>query len=332
MSGVSDIGKILSQQYLLASLRGQLNEAQRQSTTGKKSTTNAGLGTMGVANAVAYRNKTNVLNAYKENIEGAKTRMQVMDAAMSSVTEDVRKVLTTLRSQLQGTDPKASIISDEAKTMLANVVSKLNEQVGGKYVFSGDQIYDAPVDDLAALNTSMSGLVAGWLTGTTSAAVITDARAVTGTGLGLNSNLSFAGDVTFRAGDNLDINYTVRGDQEGFQDILRGLAIISNLPQPTTPVEQTNYWNIVNGVITMLDEGAVAIDTAQGLLGNRARLADDLLVEHDETEATFDEFIGTVEDVDMAEASTIFLNLKSQLEASYNIMASIRDLSLVNYL
>ncbi len=333
MSSISSLGNLLSQRFLLSSLREQVDDTQRVLGTGKKSTSIAGMGTQGASNAIAFRNKTNVLDRYTENLNANKTKMIVMDKVMGSVAESARTVAATLRSQLQGTVPQATIISDEARSEMSSVIAKLNEQVNGQYVFAGDDLYNAPYIDQPLADVFFTLLNGGWFfSGTTPATVVTDARALTGTNLGYSPTLLTAGTVDFKADDNTNIDYTSFANQSGFADIVRGLGIIANLPQPTTAFEQTAYWNIVNGALTLLDEGATAVDTAQGLLGNKAKLADNLIKEHSATKATFEEFIGSVEDADMAEASTRFQALQSQMQLSYSVISILKDLSLVNFL
>lgn len=332
MSSISNLGTILSQRFFLSALREQVNDTQRELSTGKISSTLDGLGAQGASNAIAFRNKNTLLDRYTDNINNAKTKMGVQDAALDSVAASARDVLATLRSQLQGTVPKAAIIADAARSALASVTAKLNENVNGQHIFAGDDLYNPPFNNQAALNTTFSTLVTGWLTGTTATAVTSGARLQTGTNLGLSSSLLTSGNVSFLADDNTTIDYTTKADSAGMSDILRGLAIISNLPQPTTALEQTNYWNIVNGVISLLDQGATNVDTAQGLLGNKVKLAGELLTQHSATKATFEEFIGKVEDADMADATTRFQTLQTQMQMSYSVIAQLKDLSLVNYL
>lgn len=333
MTGISNLGTLLSQRFLLAALRDQVDDTQRTISSGKKSTNLDGLGTMGASNAISFRNKNNLLDRYTENINGAKTKLTVQDAAFSAITADTRDMLSTLRSQLQQTSPKAAIIADQARQALASISAKLNEQVNGQYIFAGDDLYNAPYANTAAINAGTVAANNLWLTGgITPAALVTTARGSTGTALGFSASVVTAGNVSFLADDKTTIDYTTKADSAGFSDIIRGLTILANLRQPTTATEQTNYWNIINGTITLLDAGAIAVDTDQGLLGNKAKLAENLLAQHSATKANFEEFIGTVEDADMADASTRFQALQSQMQMSYSVIAQLKDLSLVNYL
>jgi flagellar hook-associated protein 3 FlgL len=332
-NSISDVGTQISRSFLLRILREDVSTLDRQIATGKKSTDVGGMGTMGASNAVGFRNRIALNNAYTKNLEASQVQFEVMDKAMLSIADMARDTLMSLRKQLQDTVPKAEILSQEAESKMNSVIDKLNAQVNGRYVFAGDNIYDAPHNDLAGLNASISAQVAGWLAGTpTPASVVTDARTESGTALGFDANLLTAGNVSFRADTAIEVEYDVLANQAGFSDILRGLAIVSNLSQPTTPAEQINYWEVINGAITLLDEGTKAIDDYQGILGVEAKMVDTLMVSHRENTVVYEDFVGGIEDVDMADASIRLQALQVQLEASYGIVAQLKGLSLVNYL
>jgi flagellar hook-associated protein 3 FlgL len=334
MTGVSDIGSQLSRQFMLRVLREQMTEAERQSASGKLSTTIAGLGGSGASRAISFRNQNNLLDGYTENLNLNKTRMEVMDKSILSITDSARDMMNKLRAQLQGTPPEATILANDAATYLKSVADKMNTQLDGRYLFGGDAIESVPVNNLAALNANIGAQVTAAIGDplTTTASFITTARGVANSALGLNTDVVTAGNVTFRSSDNSNIDYTVKASGDGFQDILRGLAIVANLPQPTTAAEQANYWDMVNSAISLLDQGTTKVDQYQASLGYQARNVANLISEHSATHATIEEFIGDVEDLDMADAAVRFANLKTQMETSYSMIASLRDLSLVKYI
>lgn len=333
MAGITDIGATLSQQYTLKILRQQLTEAQQQTSTGKKSQTLAGLGPAGASTSISLRGKFNAIDVYKQNLYAAKTQFQIMDASINVVNENARELLSTLREQVQSGAPKGTILNETAKSHLQTIADKLNTQFNGRYLFAGDDTSNAPINNMAALNASMSGLVTGWLAGTpTAGSVVSDAQAVAGTALGYRTSALISGDATMRVDESTDISMTLRAHESGFSDIMRGVAIISNLPQPTTQAETDNYWTVVNGVIDLLERATNTVDQTQGAIGARARIVDDLISQHGETQSTYELFIGDVEDVDAAEAAIKFQALQSQLEMSYSITANLRNLSLVNYI
>ncbi len=334
MTSVSDVGTRLSQQFMLRVLREQMIESQRESTSGKKSESIAGLGSSGASKAVAFRSQNTLLDTYGRNLTINKTRMDVMDKSLLSVTNSAREMMNQLREQLQNSTPYATILSDDAATHLKSVTDKLNTQLDGRFLFGGDAVQDMPFNNLAALNTNISAQVTAAIgnPATTQASFTADVRTVSNSNLGVNTATVTAGSVSFRASDNSDIDYTIKASGSGFEDILRGLSIVANLPQPTNAVEQANYWNMVNAAIDLLDQGATKVDEYQAKLGYQANNVESLITSHKETYASIEEYLSDVEDVDMAEAAIKFGNLKTQLETSYSIVANLKDLSLINYI
>lgn len=329
----SNIGANLNTQFLLQMLRSQLNDTQREISSGKKSETLAGLGNLGASQSIAFRNKVNVLDGYTNNLKMAQTKFSVMDGALGSITDQARNLMTTLRAQLQGGSPKSAILSNEADTNLQRVAELLNTQVNGQYLFTGDNIYNTAFSSMTTLDTNIGGLNTGFLAGSpTVSSVVTAARAVTTSNLGYSAGVLSAGNVSFRADDSLDIDYTVNASQSGFADILRGMNLIKNLPAPTNATEQTNYWTVVNAAIQLLDQGAAAVDQYQGTLGNSAKLVDDLISQHSEVSGNYQQFIGDIEDADVAESATRLQSLQTQIQMSYTLIGQLKDLSLINFL
>lgn len=327
------ISSTLGTQYLLQALKTRLDQTQAQASSGKKSSTVADLGATGAGKAVKARADMTRLNSYKENLNAAQGKIKVMDASLLNVTADARSMLTTLRQQLQAGAPQAAILSNQAKALLSSITDKLNTQVNGKYVFAGDDLYTAPFASAAALTTGIGGQTAGWLTGSASqATILANSRATNGTALGFGASLLTAGPVGFRASDNINLDTTVLANNAAFADILRGLAVVANMPQPTTTAETTTYWNAINAAITLLDEGARAVDVVQGNLGNTANQVDNLIVQHEETSTVLQQLVGDIEDVDLVEVSTRLEGLRTQMQASYSIIGSLKDLSLTNYI
>lgn len=331
---ISDIGNRLSQQFLLNVLRGQMDDAQRMSTTGKKTTTIAGFGYNSASASISYRNKNNLLDVYTNNLSIAKTRYDITDKAMTSITDTARDVLSQLRSQLQTTVPNAAILSDNAKAQLQTITEKLNTQIDGQYVFSGTSTDQAAFTDMNELLTNVGAVVSAALVdpATTPASVVASTKAIASADLGLSTAGISATPMTFRADDNTTLTYNVSAGAPGFSDIMRGMAIVANLPQPTTAAEQANYWDMINSAINLLESGATAVDTYQAQMGGQAKVVENLISNHRDTKVAIETYIGQVEDVDMAEAALKFANLKTQLEASYNIIAQMKDLSLINYI
>ncbi len=331
---ISTIGSLLSQQYFLRTLRTDLNAYQEQIATGKKSSTFSGLTATETVNSMTFRQNLREMDNYIQNINVALTRTSVMNESMIDITDYARDVTTQLRAQMQDTEPNAQVLVDSAATALDQVKQRMNAKLGDRYLFSGTDIDNAPlVAGGTNLDTNFSAMIAGWLSGgVTADQVVIDARTVSDEQLDISAGVLSAGAITVPTDSDVNIDYSVYAHNDGFQDVLRGLAIISNLQQPTTPAEQENFWNIINGAIELIDNGTASIDQEIAVLGNKSRIMEETKAEHTDFQGTLEAFIGEEEDVDMAEASMYFQQIQTQLEASYTVTAQVRQLSLVFYL
>jgi flagellar hook-associated protein 3 FlgL len=332
--GVSTIGSQLNNLFLLQSLRQQLNNTQMQISTGKKGNMLSDLGGAGASSALSYRNSQSMLDGYMANLNVVKGRVSVMDKALANVADTARDTLTTLRTQLQSGQPFDAIMRDDANNALQNVMNKMNIKLDGRYLFSGSDVENPPHNNATALTSSVAGTITTLMGGGSfdKNDVLGDMRGITGNALGFSTSSLVSESISFRADDGRDIDYTVHAHQEGFNDILRGLATVANLPTPTNDLEKEQYWTLVNSAIDLLDQGAKAVDTYQGNLGSRSRIITDLLADHEDNSLTLKNFIGSIEDIDMADAATRLQQLQAQLQISYNVTASLKDLSLVNFL
>jgi flagellar hook-associated protein 3 FlgL len=331
---VSSIGSHQSNLFILQMLRQEMNLTQERISTGKKGSMLSDLGGANATHVMSYRNTQTLMNGYISNLNTVKSRVSVMDKAMGNMAESARDVLSTLRKQVQTNDTNIELLRADAQSALDSVLNKLNVRLGDRYLFAGSDITNAPFGSTSDLAGNISAEIAALMGGGSfdKDDVVNAMRGVNGTALGF-SNTSLAADkVTFRADDGRDLDYTVMAHRAGFSDVLRGLSIIANLPTPTNDAETQQYWTLVNGAMDLLDQGSRQVDHYQGTLGSTARSVTELLSAHEDNRLTMENFIGSVEDIDTAEAATKLELLKAQLQISYSVTASLNQLSLANYI
>ena len=331
---VSTIGSQLSNLYLLGLLRQKLNNTQAQISTGKKGTMLSDLGGSGASNALSYRNSQSMVQSYIGNLNTVKSRVSVMDQSMTSIASSARDTLSTLRSQLQSGKPLDDITRNDAATNLQSILSKLNVKLDGRYLFAGSDVGNAPMGDQTALQTNVASAVSSFMAAPslTQADVTNGLQAINGTSLGFSNSSLAADPVTVRADDGRELDYTVKASNSGFSDVVRGMTLVANLPKPTNAAETQKYWTMVNSAMDLIDKGSRQIDTNQAILGGTAKQMTNLLADHEDTSLTMDNYIGSVEDIDMADASSRLQQLSAQLQISYQVTASLKNLSLVNFL
>ncbi len=326
----SNIGQTTHMNNLLRALRGQMSTTQSQLASGLKSQTFSGLGTDATI-SVSLRGDVGRMDTYISNINTALGNTEIMDKAMNNVATSARETLTMLVGQMRGGDPVSESVNISAANALETVQNLLNTSLNGRLLFAGDAVQDAPMTDTTTPNTNVQAEIAAWIAGTQdSATTIANINAFTDAQIGLSAGLAAAGTTTVRVDDGLTVDYTVKANNQGFTNILKGLAIAANLDFNSADVD--GYWDLYDTAMSLIDTGARALDIDVANLGLAANAMESAATRHEQTKVVMQDMIGKVEDVDTAEVLTRLQNMQTQLEISYRIIASMQETSLVNYL
>lgn len=330
---VSDLGRLQNSRFLITSLQDRLQLLQNQASTGKKGTRYSQYESLEAINSLVFRRSRAQLESYTKNIDQVAGRTKVMDAGLETITDSAKDLRAFILKQLNDSDPQTPIITNQARAELELVQEKLNIELNGRYLFAGSAIDNPPYDNPAALDTNIGALVTANIAGApTVAQVVNDARLINGADLGFSTSVLAATNVTARIDEGVDVDYTVLANETGFEDILRGMAILANLPDPTTQAEQDNFWTLTQAANELISDGFDAVNQTQGVLGNKSKLLEERRASLDELEGDFRIFIGGAEDADLAEVSLKLSDLDAQLQATYTVTASLTRISLVNFI
>lgn len=144
----------LNHSRMLSDMRGQLQDLQRQLSSGKKSETYGGLGDKRVS-ALTFRNQGSVADGYKSIVELTDIRLQVMTKRteeISKTIEGARSVM--LRQRGTGGYPELTAAKQQVQASFDQIITTLNAQHEGLFLFSGRSRDTRPVVDG---NTMMFG-------------------------------------------------------------------------------------------------------------------------------------------------------------------------------
>jgi flagellin-like hook-associated protein FlgL len=152
---VSNIGfgsSLLSQSILNA--KNQLTDLQIQLSSGKKSSTYAGMGA-GEGFAVAARAQLANLSAFTDTITNVNTTISVSNTALQALSDGGQTVHDALVLNSTTLNSSGQVPSQQiANAQLASMLGVLNTQSGGRYVFSGAAT-DTP--SVASMNDILNG-------------------------------------------------------------------------------------------------------------------------------------------------------------------------------
>lgn len=316
---------ITSEYTLLTSLvessavvRNQLSAVQLQVASGRISASYAGLGTQ-ARTSLDLRTAITHQAVWQANIDAAQGRLAVTQTALGSIN-GIAADLFAKANSLDTTDPTTvGTVAQSAKAALQQVAELLNSRAGDTYVFAGTDTDHPPVP-----NTDPAVVGAAVLASTTSQAPFSST-------LGPNVPQVEVGEGQFvrvglLANANTLATSTAPTTGSYVRDTLTALASLAGLtPGPGAAATAKSARDYLSSAIS-------ALATETGALGN---VQSSLAVRKtglSQVSLTLSTQLSSIEEVDVAAAITKASTLQTQLQASYQIIASSRNLSLANFL
>jgi flagellin-like hook-associated protein FlgL len=136
--------------------------------------------------------------------------------------------------------------------------------------------------------------------------------------------------VSARIDDGFDLQYGMRGDDRSFATIMGALYALATGDLTTT--SDAGYRELARLSMNDLDNGFDQLQEQIGVLGVRQNTIEQTETRHTDFLITLKQQITDVEDVDTADALVRLSLLQTNLEASFKLISTTQDLSLVNFL
>lgn len=291
-------------------MQDQANKLQGQVNTGLKSQDYSGLG--GAAGQLTnLQSSVTQRQGFLDTISTVQSRIQESSSVITSIETAVSQFSENLPNGAYGTVPND--IQSQASQILQEITDFLNSQDGNRYIFAGSNTSVPPVDNTGlpnpgTLTASVSGAPPnGYYTGNDS---IAQAKVDTAT----------------------TVQYGVTADNPAFENAIRALNFLANLPAGSP--SQTNPVDVAN-VNTATQLVAQSITGMQGILGKlslQSAQLNNLQTSHTNALNLTKTSIDNIETVDPATAITQLNQVETNLQASYSTISALSQLSLVNYL
>jgi flagellar hook-associated protein 3 FlgL len=145
----------------LLNLNNQLSTLQSQLTTGKKSTSYAGMG-VNEGFAIAARSQLANISAFSDTMSNITTNIGVANTALQSMADIGTTVLNSANSSSQTLNSAGQTTAQQTATaQLSSMLGILNIQAGDRFLFSGGAINTpavASIDDILNGTTTQAGL------------------------------------------------------------------------------------------------------------------------------------------------------------------------------
>src|SRR6266850_1260591 len=145
----------------MLNLNNQLTILQSQLTTGKKSTSYAGMG-VNERFAIAARSQLADISAFTDTIGNINTTINIANTALQGMVDIGTTVENSANSSSQNLNSAGQTIAQQTATsQLASMLGILNMQAGDRYLFSGGAINTPSVATMDAIlngTTTQAGL------------------------------------------------------------------------------------------------------------------------------------------------------------------------------
>lgn len=244
-----------------------------------------------------YQSNYDVLAAQTENAQSALDKTNQIYANISSMTELIDSMMSDLSSLLSGSDSGST--ATLASNTLDELVSLLNGQMGGDYLFGGSVTDTSPVDLSAYVaQTAPSTADTSYYQGTDTLPKV-------------------------RASDNLTVTYGVTANNSAFEQAIRALKLVIANPSDTASLKEA---------YNLLKSSSNGVATLQATLSTQASTLNNKISQNTDDMNQLDSMISDIRDSDLSEVTVKITELETQLEAAYSISNKILNLKLSDYL
>jgi flagellar hook-associated protein 3 FlgL len=324
-------------------LQQRLIDTQAQVSSGKKAQLYSGLG-FDAPTSVNLNNSKATADTYLKTISTTTMRTNTISQVLDRVTDIASEMrAAALQAMTTGglpTPTGSAAIKAQATARLKEVVSLLNTQIDGVYLFGGRTTNTPPmtsVGDIGQVGTPLDNVAA--LNGGTPLTTVTasgDARYTAITALLNGANSYYVGEsgpnakLTARVDEGLDLDYSYTGDNPAFTEVLRGLYALATTDLTTATddgwrrVAELATGDFANG---QRDVAGLSAD-----LGVKQAGLTQIQTRHEDFQTTLQVQITSIEDVDTAEAMSRLSLQQNNLEVTYKVLASMKDLTLAKML
>ena len=357
MTTISTQAASLAQAERLKKMQMQMATLQQQLTTQKKTNLFKGLG-VDASPSARYRASLDEINTYSQNIDIADRRIKLMSQGLTSFKQQAGNISSALTVQLQRGEYEMDSVADLARKTEESLRDILNLQDGDRFLFGGSETLTRPITDTGTDDTFMIKNLEDWINGTITTdqmiASYTDRTQLNDTLMGYSAPLSgnTTKGVSVRVEGGAEIDYTILADDDGFRDVMAVVGMLKNIgevmdkvaldagdPPGTvtapgaTPADQAeNFYKLFNDLAAKVAGALDRINVVEYNLSNSSARLSQVGAEHKLDKNVLEQHISDIEDVDLNEVAVKIQSLGVQLEASYNVTAMMRDISLVYYL
>ncbi len=250
---------------------------------------------------LAVESSQSKLVAYNTNAKIASSNINIMYSTLGKIEDMANTMLSNVTAALGGNQVPGVITTDQANNAMLETAGLLNQEVGGRHLFSGSDIDTTPVnlsDPAWPAQTAPSTANSSYYQG--------------------NNTLS-----SVQVSETYSSTYGVTADNPAFEKLLRAYNILKT--NPTGAAERSE-------ALTLIKQSIEGIANIRGVLSTQANSVNAQIDKNEQDVTYLQELSSTIKETDIPSASVMLTEIQGQLEASYSASVRVLQLSLVNYL
>lgn len=343
-------GQLENRRNILA-IQSQLNVEQARISTGIKSQDYSGLNEE-VQKLISLKDQKLTTEGYIRAIKSSAARMEVYQNSIDQITSvigDLKAEYLKNRYTIDSSTVQQGLLRDRAETALREVTRLLNVKYEDRFLFSGNDV-DTPqpmVDPgvilgaagiaggvLEDIRNLLNGPPAG---GSGTALTAVDAyfqstvpATVANWYQGSFTQTTGTIPIAVHIDRTINISYGVRGDNAAVRTTLEGLYMMANAFYTTA--SSADYFAVLDQAFTELQNSEDSWLQIGGKMGVQQDLLDQVETRHESTNNFLTRQISDLQDADPAEAITRLQSLQATLQSSFQVTATLRGLTLSNFL
>jgi hypothetical protein len=322
MTSISDLSRVASLTRVLQAEQATLTLLSTQLSSQKKHTNLTDYTASEARNLINLQATATQKQAYLSAISTVSTNLSVYDSTLTDLESLVAQAQTLANNNPSYSESIASNVYIQASNFLKSTTVDLNQDLNGRFLYSGSRYNVSPVQELSTLSeTSLTATIhtddltlpsydSEWIDdGSTSQAAYTTDKAMVDTGYTLD--------------------YGITSNHPALQKMIAGLRYLQAAGNAT---DQAAYTANLQQAIILLGEALPALQTLHTSVANNINAAEQ---ERDAIKTAISNLttqVSNIQQVDVTQVSTEITMLETILQASYTVTGSLLKMSIVNFL
>ncbi|PVB62689.1 flagellar hook-associated family protein [Labrenzia sp. 011] len=297
--------------------------------------------------SVSLRSEFHFLNGIVDTNALTTSRLDVSQAAMGDMLSDAQDFLSTLIA-LREDGGSVEIVESEAQASMELLVSRMNTQLNGSFLFAGINSDQEPFSDyldpaspnkvaadaafFAEFGITQSDPAVSAITPAAMTTYLTGAFDAMFQDPAWGTSWSSASDsvMVSRISASETVDSSISGNEQAFRDLAQAYTLMMDLGNEN--LDEGTYKVVINKAIEKLGTGIAALTSTMGKLGTvqeQVKLASERLqVQTD----ILNSRINVLENVNPEETAVRLNTALTQLETTYAVSARMQGLSILNYI